>query len=147
METDKNQNDSNKKPIDDESKGETQIVEDENNDEKCKTNKFKFKNHARSFYYLYRTRQRSTGTIWGIAEGAMTGVYMAGKWGGAGGWIIGGLSELTGIIVCPIVGGICGGILGAMTDKYTVCQWAKDIRYSIGAGNGNGGIPVHGMLS
>lgn len=144
METDKSKNKPDEKP---ESLKDVEKIEPEDDDEKCESGRFKFKNHARSFYYLYRSRQRTTGAIWGIAEGALTGVYMAGKWGGAGGWIIGGLSELTGIIVCPVVGGVCGGILGAMTDKYTVCQWAKDIRYSIGAGNGNGGIPVHGMLS
>lgn len=47
-----------------------------------------------------------------IIDGAATSQAICGKWGGAGGWIIGGLVQVLGYCVGPFVGGFYGMCLG-----------------------------------
>lgn len=95
------------------------------------------------FYVVYRTKQRISGAITGAAEGFATGMYIGGKWGGGGGWIMGGFMQALTIILTPFLATPICGILGFMSDRYTVMQLVKDYRYSIAAG---GMPPTHGSL-
>lgn len=95
------------------------------------------------FYIAYRTRQRMSGAVSGAIDGFATGMYVGGKWGGGGGWIMGGITQLLCIIMTPFIATPICFVLGFMSDRYTVMQLVKDYRYSIAAG---GMPPTHGTL-
>lgn len=98
----------------------------------------------KTFYCLYRLKQRCSGLIYGSVDGMATGYYIGMKWGGGGGWIVGSIAQICGMIVCPICAGVGAAIIGAFTDRISLTQLIKDYRYSFGAG---GQPPVHGMFS
>lgn len=98
----------------------------------------------KSFYIMYRFKQRCSGILWGVLDGSITGMCLAGKWGGAGGWIAGGITQGVGLVLGPIVFGGIGIIHGALSDRKVVSGLMKDYRYSIGSG---GIPPTHGMVS
>ncbi|ORM54449.1 hypothetical protein HA41_05530 [Pantoea conspicua] len=75
------------------------------------------------------------GALFGMMDGAATGMAIGGKWGTGGGWIIGGISQLVGIIVSPIMGGLLGLVVGAATDVDTVRELIADYRTIFGPGN------------
>ena len=96
------------------------------------------------FYHLYRLKQRTSGLIWGLAEGFFTGGGTMGKWGGGGGFLMGSITQLSAIIIGPVYGMVTFGTAGLLSDRHTVAQMAKDYRYSMGAG---GVPPTHGSFS
>lgn len=57
-------------------------------------------------------RAHADGAIWGAIDGALTGFALGGKWAGAGGFLVGGISQLAGFALSGIVGGIGGGVAG-----------------------------------
>ena len=75
------------------------------------------------------------GAIWGIVDGAATGMSIGGKWGGAGGFGFGGLAQLVGIIVPTALGAVAGGVAGLMTDRQTVADVAQSYRETFGPGS------------
>lgn len=79
------------------------------------------------------------GAIFGLFDGASTGMSIGGKWGGAGGFGFGALSQLVGLIVPTAMGGIFGFVTGAMSDTQTVSTILSDYRHSFGPGDVNHG--------
>ncbi|WP_034917882.1 hypothetical protein [Erwinia sp. 9145] len=79
------------------------------------------------------------GAIWGLFDGMATGMSIGGKWGGAGGFIVGGISQLFGLIIPTIMGGIAGFAIGAITDVSTVAALIADYRTQFGPGDVNHG--------
>ncbi|UIL52627.1 MULTISPECIES: Blp family class II bacteriocin [Pantoea] len=77
------------------------------------------------------------GALFGMMDGAATGMAIGGKWGTGGGWIVGAISQLVGIIVPPIMGGALGLVIGAATDVDTVREVVADYRATFGSGNTN----------
>jgi len=75
------------------------------------------------------------GAIWGLIDGAATGMAIGGKWGGAGGFGFGGLAQLVGLIIPTIMGGVAGAAVGAMTDETTIAALVKEYRETFGPGN------------
>lgn len=75
------------------------------------------------------------GAIKGIGDGAMTGMAIAGKYAGAGGFGFGALSQLVGWAVTPFVGGAIAGIGGFMFGEKYITDLLKDMRDSVGAGS------------
>lgn len=67
---------------------------------------------------------------------------MGGKWGGAGGLLVGAISQLVGIIVPTAMGGLMGFIAGAATDAETVGALIANYRETFGPGDVN-----HGTLA
>lgn len=89
---------------------------------------------------FYRDRIRSvknhlSGLVWGFSDGILTGYALGGKWGGNGGWIAGGITQLLGLFVSGFVTGIYGAFVGALTNRNEVGELLKDYRYSIGSTN------------
>lgn len=80
------------------------------------------------------------GAIVGMFDGAATGMSIGGKWGGAGGWGFGALSQLVGLIIPTIMGGVTGFVYGAVTDAASVVSFVADYRTKFGPGStANGG--------
>ncbi|BEL82575.1 hypothetical protein SM12BL3_38820 [Serratia marcescens] len=79
------------------------------------------------------------GAIWGIVDGAATGMSIGGKWGGAGGWGFGALSQLVGIIVPTAMGAVAGGVTGLLTDRETAANMIQSYRETFGPGSTNNG--------
>ncbi|MGC0787559.1 hypothetical protein WKH27_19620 [Pantoea agglomerans] len=79
------------------------------------------------------------GAFIGMLDGAATGMAIGGKWGTGGGWIVGGIAQLVGIIVPTIMGGVTGLIAGAATDTETVMGLMADYRATFGPGSTNNG--------
>ncbi|QHM71149.1 hypothetical protein [Mixta intestinalis] len=75
------------------------------------------------------------GFIWGLGDGAMTGMSIAGKFGGAGGFIVGGIAQLVGYALTPFIGGIIGGIGGAIFGRDMIADTLAHYRESVGTGN------------
>ncbi|MBS3046374.1 DUF5862 family protein [Enterobacter mori] len=75
------------------------------------------------------------GLFWGAGDGAMTGMTIAGKFGGAGGFGFGGLSQLVGYAVTPVVSGIIGAIGGFMFGEKAIADVVKNYRETAGAGS------------
>jgi hypothetical protein len=71
----------------------------------------------------------------GIGDGAMTGMSIAGKFGGAGGIGFGGLAQLVGWGVTPFVGAAIAAIGGAMFGEKYITDLLKDYRDSVGTGS------------
>ncbi|HDJ1449162.1 TPA: hypothetical protein PP069_000845 [Serratia rubidaea] len=71
------------------------------------------------------------GMIWGIMDGIATGAGMV-KYATGGGWLAGGIAQLIGIVVAPAIGGIAAGLLGLLTDRQTVADYAAQYRESMG---------------
>lgn len=78
-------------------------------------------------------KRHSAGCLWGIAEGIGTGATIGGKWGGGGGWIIGGITQGVGFLLCPIFGAIICAIIGIFTSKEEMSLLGRDYRYSLGS--------------
>lgn len=79
------------------------------------------------------------GAVIGLVDGAATGMAIGGKWGGAGGFGFGALSQLVGLIVPTIMGATTGLIVGAATDTATVQGLLADYRATFGPGDVNHG--------
>jgi hypothetical protein len=96
------------------------------------------------FYYLCRFKQKISGSICGAVDGCLTGYYIGMKWGGGGGWIVGGLSQIVGMII-PGIAGFFGGLIeGLFLDRKNLIKVTNDYRLHFG----QGGIPpTHGSLS
>ncbi|BEL82574.1 hypothetical protein SM12BL3_38810 [Serratia marcescens] len=75
------------------------------------------------------------GAIWGVVDGAATGMAIGGKWGGAGGWGFGALSQLVGIIVPTAMGAVAGGVTGLLTDRETTADLMQNYRETFGSGS------------
>ncbi|ADO11272.1 MULTISPECIES: DUF5862 family protein [Pantoea] len=75
------------------------------------------------------------GAVIGMVDGAATGMAIGGKWGGAGGFIVGGISQLFGLIIPTIMGGVAGLVIGAATDTASVQSLLADYRSTFGPGN------------
>lgn len=72
------------------------------------------------------------GMLWGLGDGAMTGMSIAGKFGGAGGWGFGALSQLVGYALTPIIGGLVGAIGGAIFGRDMIAETLADYRKTLG---------------
>ncbi|WP_312742128.1 MULTISPECIES: hypothetical protein [Enterobacteriaceae] len=79
------------------------------------------------------------GALYGLVDGAATGMAIGGKWGGAGGFGFGALSQLVGLIVPTIMGGFFGVVVGGITNTQTVSSIIADYRRTFGPGNVNHG--------
>ena len=79
------------------------------------------------------------GAIIGMFDGAATGMAIGGKWGGAGGFIVGGIAQLFGLIIPTIMGAGLGFVMGAATDSQTVLDLLADYRNQFGPGEVNHG--------
>ncbi|WP_312829421.1 DUF5862 family protein [Pantoea anthophila] len=79
------------------------------------------------------------GAIIGLFDGAATGMAIGGKWGGAGGFIVGGISQLFGLIIPTIMGGLAGFVVGAITDTETIQNLLTEYRNAFGPGDVNHG--------
>lgn len=75
------------------------------------------------------------GMIWGVMDGALTGIAIGGKWAGAGGIGFGAVAQLVGAIVGPIMGATASGIIGLMYGTETVAKFAAHYRETLGPGN------------
>lgn len=75
------------------------------------------------------------GAIVGMFDGAATGMSIGGKWGGAGGWGFGALSQLVGLIIPTIMGGVTGFVIGAATNTATTNVIFADYRSKFGPGS------------
>lgn len=65
-------------------------------------------------------------------DGAATGMAIGGKWGGAGGFGFGALSQLVGLIVPTIMGGVLG-MVSSLTIGYEATNLLlKDYRQQFG---------------
>lgn len=98
----------------------------------------------KSFYTLYRLKQRISGATFGAVEGFLVGISLGGKWGGGGGFIVGGIMQLLGAICGPCIGLPAGTLLGLMSDKHILLQLMKDYKMSLGSGGGR--PPTHTSL-
>lgn len=81
------------------------------------------------------------GGIWGVIDGAMTGMGIGGKFGGAGFWGFGALAQLVGYAVTPFIAGIAGGLLGLTQGREQAAATIKHYRDSLGGGNGSSSQP------
>ncbi|WP_034917884.1 hypothetical protein [Erwinia sp. 9145] len=70
-----------------------------------------------------------------MLDGMATGMAIGGKWGGAGGFIVGGISQLVGLIIPTIMGGALGLFSGLIIGKEATSQLLSDYRDKFGAGN------------
>ncbi|MGX5011167.1 DUF5862 family protein [Enterobacter asburiae] len=75
------------------------------------------------------------GLFWGAGDGAMTGMTIAGKFAGAGGFGFGALAQLVGYAVTPVVGGIVGAIAGFMFGEKAIANVLQNYRETAGAGS------------
>lgn len=98
----------------------------------------------KSFYFLYRWKQRLSGATFGAVEGFLVGISLGGKWGGGGGFVMGGVMQLLGAICGPCIGLPAGALLGLMSDKHILLQLMKDYKMSLGSGGGR--PPTHTSL-
>jgi len=73
------------------------------------------------------------GFLWGVGDGAMTGMAIAGKFGNGGGWIAGAISNLVGYVVTPFVGGAIAGIGGAIFGRETIASVLQNYRETLGS--------------
>jgi hypothetical protein len=67
-----------------------------------------------------------------VLDGAATGMAIGGKWGGAGGIGFGALSQLVGIIVPAIMGGILGFVSSVTTGYEATGQLLSNYRETFG---------------
>ena len=72
------------------------------------------------------------GAIWGGIDFALTGMSIAGKYGGAGWWGFGALSQLVGYAVTPIVAGAGGVVIGFMYGQEVAQDLAEHYRETLG---------------
>lgn len=75
------------------------------------------------------------GFFWGLGDGAMTGMSIAGKFAGAGGFGFGALAQLVGYAVTPFIGGIIGAIGGAIFGRDQIAGTLEHYRASVGTGS------------
>jgi hypothetical protein len=75
------------------------------------------------------------GAIFGLFDGASTGMSNGGKWGGAGGFGFGALSQLVGLIVPTIMGGAPGFVSGIILGYDNTSALLADYRQQFGQGN------------
>ncbi|MGU2198175.1 DUF5862 family protein [Pseudomonas aeruginosa] len=73
--------------------------------------------------------------IVGAVDGAATGMAIGGKWGGAGGFGFGALSQLVGLIVPTAMGAIAGGTVGLFTNAETAVGYLGQYRENFGPGD------------
>ncbi|WP_238943802.1 hypothetical protein, partial [Pseudomonas sp. AFW1] len=64
-----------------------------------------------------------------------TGMAIGGKWGGAGGFGFGALSQLVGLIVPTAMGAIAGGTVGLFTNAETAVGYLGQYRENFGPGD------------
>lgn len=81
-------------------------------------------------------RAHSMGCIWGLLDGALSGWLIGVKFGGHGGWIVGGISQIGSMILAMTVGLVHGAINGAFTNKEEASLLIRDHRYAIGSTQG-----------
>ncbi|MFK8260167.1 hypothetical protein ACFL9S_20580 [Erwinia sp. AnSW2-5] len=72
------------------------------------------------------------GALWGLGDGAMTGMAIAGKYGGGGGWGFGGLAQLVGYAFTPFVGGLIGSIGGLLFGRDKMASVLENYRSTLG---------------
>lgn len=75
------------------------------------------------------------GFMWGMIDGALTGMAIGGKFGGAGWWIAGSLAQLVGYSVTPFISGFLGAVAGALFGREAIAELAADFRNTVGVGN------------
>lgn len=81
------------------------------------------------------------GLFWGAGDGAMTGMTIAGKFAGAGGFGFGALSQLVGYAVTPVIGGIVGALGGFMFGEKAIADVLQNYRETAATGSvSHGGI-------
>ncbi|MDV6869486.1 hypothetical protein FA549_16725 [Pseudomonas aeruginosa] len=68
-------------------------------------------------------------------DGPATGMAIGGKWGGAGGFGFGALSQLVGLIVPTAMGAIAGGTVGLFTNAETAVGYLGQYRENFGPGD------------
>lgn len=73
-------------------------------------------------------RAHTNGAIWGALDGALTGLAIGGKWGGAGGFLFGGVAQLVGWVGSAIIGGAAGGAVGWIYGQPVVANLANSYR-------------------
>lgn len=72
------------------------------------------------------------GILWGIGDGAMTGMALGGKYGGNGIWGFGALTQLIGYTVTPLIGAVIGGVLGMLYGRDVVAGMLAEFRQQFG---------------
>ena len=80
----------------------------------------------------------SGGTLSGMIVGAVDGAataWQSAKWGGAGGFGFGALSQLVGLIVPTAMGAIAGGTVGLFTNAETAVGYLGQYRENFGPGD------------
>lgn len=65
-------------------------------------------------------------------DGMSTGMAIGGKWAGAGGFIFGAISQLVGIIVPAMMGGVLGFVGGVTIGYEATGQLLNDYREKFG---------------
>ncbi|AVJ19446.1 DUF5862 family protein [Serratia rhizosphaerae] len=71
------------------------------------------------------------GMLWGIMDGIASGAGMA-KFATGGSIMFGAFAQLVGVVIAPIIGGFVGGVIGLMTDRDTVAEYAQRYRETMG---------------
>lgn len=115
----------------------TKPYEEEDDDYTCK------KPHCHDFnindchyhspkYFWRKSKYKIYNALWCSVNAAGTGMAIGGKYGGAGGWIVGGISQLFGIIVPTIMGFIVGFTGGLIYSKEEMNSVIADYRLRFG---------------
>lgn len=72
------------------------------------------------------------GSVWGAIDGAMTGMAIGGKFGGAGWWGFGSIAQLVGYAVTPFISGAAGAAIGFFYGRDAAADVIQNYRDTLG---------------